>query len=318
MQLLKNWDDAKSSLENFLNELEWKINDLMGLKDLKSLQSQIDELKNLTNQIPELKNTSDSTNQLVKDLQQRLDEISAVIPELEQQFEELKDMSEQIPAIQEELKNLANQIPELKNTSDNTNQLVKDLQQRLDEISAVIPELKQQFEELKDVSEQIPALQEELKNLTTEMQNLKDEIEQIGGGSGENWELIYDMTSENADVNLGYPDGILAGTTKVANMPNLKGYKKLKVVVWYNYIYNTYTIDLDSYKNNNFIFFGGDNLGTVLVSFSIGVAYESANDLFRLYFSDATRIDFYSSKYPKITAKNGNKLYYISKIEATA
>ncbi len=258
MQLSKNWDAAKAPLEKLLDELDGKINELLALKDLTKLKSQIDELQSLIEKVPELENTSDNINQLIKDLQQRLDQINAVLPELEQQFDELKNMGEQLPAVQEEL-----------------------------------------------------------KNLTAEIQKLKDEIGQIGGGSGENWQLIYDMTSENADINLGYPDGIMAGISKINNLPNLKDYKKLRIVYCYNYNYSVFIIELDSLKNNSFCFYGGDVLGTTMVSITFEVVYESATDFLRFYVSDTTRVDFYTSKYPKITQKNQNKLYYISKIEAT-
>lgn len=257
MQLSKNWDDAKAPLEKLLDELDGKINEIMALKDLVKLQSQIDEIKSLIEQIPELENTSDNINQLVKDLQQRLDQINAVLPELEQQFGELKNMGEQLPAVQDEL-----------------------------------------------------------KNLTAEIQKLKDEIGQLGG-SGENWEVIYDMNSENAEINLGYKDGIVAGTYKVSNMPNLKNYKKFKVLFSYNYNYSVYIVEVTGLESNIFCFFGGDVLGIAMVSVSIGVTYEPNKDLFRLYFPDATRIEFSSTKYPKIIAENGNSLYYIAKIEAS-
>lgn len=289
----RSWDELKSEIKNRLVDVEEQIKSFPSFDEISNLKSQIDELKSLTNQIPELRNSADNINQFIETLEQKLDDLNSSLPAIEEQLKQLSELGQQIPVFQDQLGSLNGEIQGLENS----------IQSTKDEILAT--------------ENEIQGVKDGIQEVKDEIQALKDDIGQIGGGSSENWVLLYDMDSEDPDINLGFPKGIQGKTYTISKLPNLRQYSKFKIVFCFNYNYMVYIINLDKVQNNVMQYFAGDSSGQSLVSLSIGFNYVASTDILSLYVLDVTRIDFIKSKYPTITSKNDSNLYYVSKIEAS-
>ncbi len=215
------------------------------------------------------------------------------------------------------LKNLGDQIPELnKKLSDITSQL-PEINQMLEDVNTKLPEVQKQMDNIEQLGAQIPEIQQKMQTLDKNIDDLQDRIDQIGGGGGENWVVIYDRDDPDEKINLGYPKGIRGGTYTINNLPNLSSYKKFRFyfnLAGFAYVFYA---DWPLKKSNIVCFYTNDTAGINMTNVTIAFLYNADDDTLSVYFPSILTVQFPSSKYPVQLSRNDNSAFYFFKIEAS-
>lgn len=168
--------------------------------------------------------------------------------------------------------------------------------------------------------------------LETEIEEIKKQLSYLiktsndnnngdGEGSGEtpsqtdDWTTLYDCTSEDANINLGYPNGIKGSTGTIATFPDLMPYKYLKIDFQASNDHENYEYDISdsSTSNSHQILFPSRQLTTFyLMNFIIAIRDGKRT----IHFGSCKEIIFYTNKYTGVNDLKTSDYFYIKKILA--
>ena len=133
------------------------------------------------------------------------------------------------------------------------------------------------------------------------------------------WTTLYDMTSEDAGLNLGYTTGIMPNTG-VLPLPDLEQYNLLKIY-WRtnNNTHNTYILDIGDSRGKTDVVSSYTCLTTNItitkfIALVIGFRY-TTDGVKQMYVNAGKDITLNKTSYPTHTSLAGNSAFFITKIQ---
>ena len=131
----------------------------------------------------------------------------------------------------------------------------------------------------------------------------------------EDWITLYDCSSEDANINLGYASGIKGGTGTIEIFPDLMTYKYLKVYFQASNDYGIFEYDIsDTSTSNSYQIFFPTRQLTVYICMNFIV--DIRNEKRTIHFGSCKQVAFYTNKYPAFTDLKTSEYFYIKKIMA--
>lgn len=128
------------------------------------------------------------------------------------------------------------------------------------------------------------------------------------------WTTIYDKTSEDPAINLGFTAGIYGNAGDLTNLPDLTPYKMMRVQFFASDSTRYFYLDISD-KTDNMYRLRIDNL-TGMTFFVISFAIAVRNNKAIMSVGNCTRIVLSTSKYPATTNYSKNAtVCHIKKID---
>jgi len=133
-------------------------------------------------------------------------------------------------------------------------------------------------------------------------------------GNNQNWTVLYDKESEDVNLNLNKPQGIIGSTRIIENLPDLDPYNFIKIQFYAAGSKKDFIYDISNKEDNGMYIMMNNNLTTILYGFGMTLTYVNGKRI--IDFGNCTRINFYSTKNTGITNLQSDKTVYICKISA--
>lgn len=127
------------------------------------------------------------------------------------------------------------------------------------------------------------------------------------------WDILYDKTSDDSSVNLGYSTGITGSTGEIANFPDLTGYNYLKVYFSNSGTHSIHFFDITENYDNNYRFITTNRVVTAIAGMTFTVATKPTKRI--VEFGNCTHVEFFANKHSVLTAGAGDITMHIYKIE---
>ena len=128
------------------------------------------------------------------------------------------------------------------------------------------------------------------------------------------WTTIYDKTSTDAAINLGFTSGIPGSTGTLTNLPDLTPYKLMRVQFFASDASQYFYLDITDKADNNHRLQMSNATG--MTFFTISFAIATRNEKSIMNIGTCTRVVMSTSKYPTTTSyANNTSVCYIKKID---
>ena len=243
------------------------------------------------------------------------------IAELEKKINEttnrVNEAMESITNINAQLENLENTTQnhgvELENVkasaienSTNINRLQTSVSNNSSNINSSQSSVSNNTSNISNNASNISNISGNLTNLTNRVTTLENRPSSSGGGRV--MEVIYDMKSEDANINLGYTSGLLGNTT--INWTG-EGYDFLRIYGVLNNLFSYIEIPLNNRLKNDFILYTVGLTGKVVHYLKGAVLPDKKQFAVGLGFT----YTFNSTSNEMSFASSFNTKYYISRIE---
>lgn len=169
---------------------------------------------------------------------------------------------------------------------------------------------------------------EELDALKSQVDDLNKQISERstgnnGSGSGnsggnstssnESWTVLYDMNSEDPEINLGYTQGIGGSLGRLESLPDLSPYNTLRIKFYALNSNQYHYFDISEPLTNGCRLLTCNLTTTIIVGANFSIGFK--DNIQYLFVGNFTTLTFTTNKYPTITDVGNNKSYYVSKIE---
>lgn len=163
---------------------------------------------------------------------------------------------------------------------------------------------------------------DEIKKQLSYLTKTSNSSSSTGGETGgsqpvqnDDWVTLYDCSSEDANINLGYPNGIKGSTGIIANFPDLMQYKRLKIYFQSNLDCGIFYYDISELSTSNTytIFFVSRQLSIFYCMYFLILIRDNKRVI---HFGNCKEIVLSTSKHTTITDLKTEETYYIKKIFA--
>lgn len=168
--------------------------------------------------------------------------------------------------------------------------------------------IENEKDKLEMLQVQVEDIQKQLSYLN---KHIIPKLEGNSGGGEKEWITFYDNTSEDPNINLGYPKGITGSLGYISNMPDLSPYRYMKFYFYTKYAVSTFFYDLEK-DGEYFSLFTNDREASVYMFL---LRCYMNNDKKTLSFSYCYKRSFPLGKVPTISSMLNNYDAYIMKIE---
>ena len=220
------------NLQNQHNELSENFDRLNGNFDIltDAVATHNTQINTLTSDVSDLKNTNSTFQSQIDDLKQEDVEINEEINSINLEIAGLGSLiSENAEKINENASSISNvrtilnehgeQISLIQEVDEGQN---NDIAQAQADISSLASETQSLSTTIDGVSQTVTENATTLASLQAEIQSLR---EQIANAGGESVDVLYDMRSEDPEINKGYTEGIISG--EIVTM-DFTPYKKVR------------------------------------------------------------------------------------------
>lgn len=172
----------------------------------------------------------------VKTLQTDLNTLSVEVDENNEGIVDISshvaELGEKVEEIKTNVDNFSAEITALKETDELLSTSINEINDKIQTLQSTDAGIEQNVNylgfEIANLIEKDNSIDSQISNLQTQIDELKTQIEEMGtaGGGGEVVDVIYDMRSEDPNVNLGFTAGMV-GSKYIT--PDLTPYKKLRI-----------------------------------------------------------------------------------------
>ncbi len=129
------------------------------------------------------------------------------------------------------------------------------------------------------------------------------------------WTTLYDCSSDDATINLGYTSGIKGATSEIASFPDLMPYSKLRVFFKASTDFKLQDYDITDMTTNAYYIVTPSRTISSFYGFCF-ILTVNDNGKRVIRFGNCTQIDFYTNKYTALTNLKTSQYFYIMKIQA--
>lgn len=296
-----------ANIEKIQEELEDLRKEAMPA--LKSLNAKIDKVDNFVSNITQIQNSISNLSSAVDDLTTNLTQTTSNLSQISQNVTQL---SSSVAEVSQNMNGLTDTVNQVSQNVEGLNTAVNQVSETVDTLSTTVNQVSQTVTEITDVT--IP--------------NLQNQINNAGGGTGggssgseeENWQTIYDMTSDDPLINWGLTGGILKNYNREVDWIDLTQYKKMRVTFRRDshYVFEYSLLTIPYAKENNLtngyaILFVDPVTPNTLWTSTVNWVY-SANKLY-FAFIGIYSLNISNGKYPRVTNYNDVPLNGLIKVE---
>lgn len=165
----------------------------------------------------------------------------------------------------------------------------------------------------------IETLESEIEDLKKQLSRLSKSVipaleKQIEDSSNTKWTTIYDCSSEDEALNLGYTEGIVCGCGDLTQLPDLRSYSRVRILYYISDGATDY-FEYDISDNTQNLFhmvlysWGGST------SYMYNVLYRELDGIMRLHSHSGLKTILTYNNYPQFETLIDSTECFIKKIE---